>query len=122
LLSAGFSSPSLDTYVITTVTDTWVEFVSGSNLPLEDGILPTAAGINIYNAAKSFVRVEVDQSAFVRLNGSAGNEIQLTPRVVGDLDGRAYFEMWGTVWSLVVVNRSATTSMTVQVISASEAV
>jgi len=122
VLSSGFSAVTLGTYVLKTVTDTWVEFTSGESLPLEDDILPTATGIRIYSQAKSFVRIEVDRPAYVRLNGSVGNEIALKPRVTGSATDRAHFEMWGTIWQLEVVNRSPDASMVTQLISASEAV
>lgn len=121
-LNAGFSPVTFGTYQITTVTDTWVEFASSEALPLEDYVTPGADGLHVYSSAMSFIRVEVDQPCFIRLNGSTGNEIQLNPRQNGDLEGRAYFEMWGTVWQLDVVNRSPFASVTVQLISAAEAV
>ncbi len=121
-LTAGFSTVTQQTFQISAVTDSWVEFTSSESLPLEADIITGSAGINIYSGAKSFVRVEVDQPAVIRLNGATGDEVKLMPRVNGDLQGRAHFEMWGPIWQLVVVNRSPTTTVVVQLISAAEAV
>jgi hypothetical protein len=120
-ISDGFSVVSQQTFIITAVTDSWIEFSSSESLPLETDIVPGAAGINIYSESKSFVRVEVDQPCYLQLNGSTGQEIELTPRRNGDSDQRAHFEMWGNIWQLAVVNRSAYASVTVQLISAAEA-
>ena len=47
-----------------------------------------------------------------------GVERAAAPRVVGDTNQMAHFEKWGPVWSLVVVNRSTTATMTVNLITA----
>jgi hypothetical protein len=117
-ISAGFSAVTQKAYVVSEVTATWVEFTSTENLPLESGIVPTATGVVFYNDSKRFVRVEVDQDAAVRLNGDTGNSVRLAPRVSGDPDQTAHFEKWGPCWQLVIVNRSTTSTMVINVISA----
>lgn len=117
-VSAGFAAPTQQTFVVSEVTPAWVEFVSTSSLPLETGIVPTASGLTFYSDTKRFLRVEVDQEAVVRLNGDASNVNRLAPMIVGDDDAVAWFEKWGPVWDLKVLNRSTTSSMRVVVISA----
>ena len=121
VIGAGFSTVTQGIYIVQTVTDKWVEFTSGESLPLESAIQPTAAGINIYTAAKAFLRVEADQPVYIHLNGGTENTLSLKPRTPADPFGRGYLEMWGTVWQLEVVNRSSSSSAVVEIISASEA-
>ncbi|WNM70315.1 hypothetical protein [Myxococcus phage Mx1] len=115
---SGFSSVTQKTFEVSEVTSNWVEFVSTEALPLEQGVVPGVGGLVFYSDAKRFVRVETDQEAVVRLNGDVGNSNRLSPRVVGDSEKIAYFEKWGPVWELVVVNRSTTSPMVVNLISA----
>lgn len=117
-LSAGFSVVSQQAYQISNVTPKWIEFLSSTPIPLETGILPTAAGINIYTNAQNFVRVEADQLAYVKIN--SGSNIPLVPRAVGDINGRGYIELWGNIWQLEVVNRNPGTQMNVFVASAAQ--
>lgn len=117
-VSAGFSTVTQKTFVVSAVTASRVEFTSTESLPLESGVIPTASGLTFYTDAKRFVRVEVDQDAVVRLNGDSGNTNRLAPRVVGTADQMGFFEKWGPTWQLTVVNRSTTASMTVNFISA----
>ena len=118
-ISAGFSTVTQRAFVVSEVTNKWIEFVSTSNLPLETGITPGAAGLTFYNDCKRYVRVEVDQEAVIRLNGDTGNTIRLSPLIVGNQDYTAYFEKaWGPTWTLVIVNRSTTSPMIVTILSA----
>ncbi len=118
-ITAGFSIVSQRTFVVSTVTPSWVEFVSTEALPLETGILPTASGMIFYTESKRYVRIEADQEAVVRFNGDTGNTVRLSPRTVGSLaSGYGSIEKWGTAWQVEMVNKSRTSSMTVIVISA----
>ncbi len=117
-VSSGFSSVTQKSFVVSRVTDSWVEFTSTEKLPLEDDITPTAAGLTIYTNAKRFIYVEADQESVVRLNGDTGNTNRLSPRVVGDLDKMAHMEKWGPVWRLDIINRSNSAVMTINIISA----
>jgi hypothetical protein len=116
-LSAGFSTVTQKTYIIQTVTADRLEFLSTEPLPLESGIIPGAAGITVYSNAKRYLKVETDQEAVIRLNGDTGNTNRLQPMIVADSDNMAFFEKWGPVWSLVIVNRSSSV-MNVDLITA----
>lgn len=116
-VSAGFSSISFKTFVVSEVSHDWVEFLSTEALPLETDVIPTAAGMTFYSETKRFVRVEVDQDAVLRLNGDTGNSLRLSPRIIGDPEGVAHFEKWGPCWDLKVVNRSGTAPMTVSLVA-----
>lgn len=117
-ISAGFSAVSQKTYQITAATATWIEFVSGQSLPLEAAIIPTAAGINIYNDAQDFLYIETDQEASIRINGAAGDLVRASPQRVNDLDSRSMFMLTGTTWRLDIVNLNPAASMTALVIAA----
>jgi hypothetical protein len=117
-ISAGFSVVTQKSFKVLNVTPSWVEFVSTDPLPLESGILPTASGMVFYTDAKRLVRIEVDQNAIARFNGDTGNTNRIDARTAGDIkSGFGYHEKWGTAWSLDIVNRSRTSSMTVIVFS-----
>lgn len=117
-ISAGFSVVTQKSFIVSAVTNSWVEFVSTEALPLEAGILPTASGMVFYSSAKRYVKIEVDQESVARFNGDTGNTCRLSPRVAGDRDGVGPFSKWGPTWSLVIVNRSRTSSLNVVIITA----
>jgi hypothetical protein len=106
-LSAGFSTVTQKTYIVSTVTHNRLEFMSTEPLPLETGITPGAAGITVYSNAKRYLKIETDQESVIRLNGDTGNTNRLQPMIVADAGNMAFFEKWGPVWSLVIVNRSS---------------
>jgi len=116
-ISAGFSSVTQKTFVLTAVTPSWVEFFSSEALPLEAGVLPTATGMIFYSAAKRWLRVEADQDCVLRLNGNSNNTLKLSPRAAGSKSTVAWFDSWGTFWSLDVVNSSKTSNLTLLVSS-----
>lgn len=64
------------------------------------------------------MRVETDQQASLQLNGVSNSGIQLVPLVTADPGNTAFFEMWGTVWALTVVNNSPGNVLNLTVISA----
>lgn len=117
-ISAGFSVVTQKTYQITAATATWVEFVSGQSLPLESGILPTAAGIKIYDDAQDFLYIETDQEASIRINGATGDLTRARPQRVNDLNSRSMFMLTGTTWRLDIVNLNPAAPMTALVIAA----
>lgn len=121
VISAGFSLVTQDFYIVTAATDSWLEFASGSYLPLEADILPGALGVIVYSEAKSYLRVEAQQPIVLRFNGDTGNLNTLRPRQNNDAQGVAWDDRWGPVWQLVIVNKSVTDEAIVQVISAIEA-
>lgn len=116
-ISAGFSPVTQRTYQLTAVTDTWVEFASGLNLPLEGSIEPTATGIAVYNDAQNFVYVETDQVASLVINGAAVG-IEPEPQQVNDLNSRSMFLVTQTVYRLDITNLSSTAPMVAMVIAA----
>ncbi len=105
-ISAGFSVVTRNTYVVASVTDDTVEFSSTEPLPLETGISPGAAGIQIYSRSKSYLRIEVDQSTVVRINGDTSDLQRLDPRKPADPQGFGWWDRWGPVWQLVLVNKN----------------
>jgi hypothetical protein len=118
-ISAGFSLVTQKSFRVSSVTPSFVEFFSTIPLPLETGILPTASGMTFYSAAKRFVRIEVDQEAAIRFNGDTNSFVRLSPRAPGDLrSGFAHLELWGTIWSISVVNRSTNNNINIVLISA----
>lgn len=117
-ISAGFSPVDFGTYSISNITPSFFEIVSAMPIALETGILPTATGLVFYAAAKRLLRVETDQNATLQLNGDTGTGIQLVPLVTADLNNTSHFELWGTCWQLVVVNKSPGFVMNCLVISA----
>lgn len=117
-IRAGFSSVTWKTYEIQSVTDSWIEFLSAEPLPLESGILPGATGLLIYDTAKKFVLAEVDQEARVIVNDQdATNGLDVSPIVAGDVNSMGWFETYGIVWKMSILNRSPITSLSLKLIS-----
>ncbi len=117
-ISAGFSSVTQKAFIVSVVTASWVEFVSTEALPLESSIQPTASGMVFYSSAKRFVRIETDQEIVVRFNGDALNNVRVSVRTPATKAGFGWLDIWGTFWSLDIVNRSKSASANVVVISA----
>lgn len=105
-VNAGFTGNVLQTYSVVAVTSTWFEIVS--TLPLPSGVaaLPGASGVQFYNVAKRWVRIEADQLCVARFNGDTGNTNKIAPWAPADQDNVGYQEKTGPVYSLVVVNLS----------------
>lgn len=117
-ISAGFSPVDFGTYTISNITPSFFEITSSLPLALETGITPGATGLVFYASAKRLLRVETDQQAVLQLNGDAGTGIQLMPLVAGDENNTSHFEMWGTVWSLTIINKSPGNILNALVITA----
>jgi hypothetical protein len=117
-ISAGFSTVTQKNYTISAVNPFWVEFTSTESLPLETGIQPTASGLTFYGSSKRFLRIEADQGCVIRLNGDTGNTNRIDPMIVGDAGAVGWFEKWGPVWSLEIVNRSKTSVLTIKILTA----
>lgn len=107
-ISAGFSAVTQKTFTVSQVGPDFFEVVSSEALPLETGIVPGAAGMIFYTDSKRLVYLEADQEAVVRINGMSGNEIRLSPFIVGDEEKVATYQQTGVIYSLDVVNRSET--------------
>lgn len=106
-ISAGFSLPVRQAYVIQAVTPTWFEVIATGTLPVSEVATPTTSGIAFYSSAKRFVMVEVDQEAAIQYNGDSSTTNRVSPIVPGDPDGKGFSYKWGATWSLTVVNRSS---------------
>lgn len=105
-IAAGFASTTQHSYEVLAVTPGWIEFQSTSPLGEESGIMPDAAGLVFYTASKRWLRLECDQECVIRMNGATDNSNRLEPVIPGDPDFVGWHEKFGSVWSLVVVNRS----------------
>jgi hypothetical protein len=108
-ISAGFAVATQKSFTIATVTPNWFEVVSTTPLALENAIIPGAAGMAFYKFSKRYVRVETDQEAAIQANGDSGQTQRISPRIIADPDNMAFYDKYGPMWSLVVVNRSTTT-------------
>lgn len=114
----GFSTVTRGSYSVSSVTDTWVEFTSTQPLPLEEDVIPGAAGISIYSSAKNFVRVEADQPAVLRLNADTTDNLEINPRTPGVSTDVGHFELWGSVYQATLINKSPTATLQATVITA----
>jgi hypothetical protein len=116
-ISMGFSSVDFGSYVVSNVTSTFFEIQSALPIAIESGIIPTVTGLVFYNLAKRFLRVEVDQNAAVQVNGNSTQNTRVYPLVPADPNNVGFYEQWGIVWSLTVVNRSTVNILNLSVIS-----
>lgn len=116
-ISAGFSAVDFGTFTISNITPAFFEIVSSSPIALENNITPNT-GLVFYANAKRFLRVETDQQAILQLNGDVGTGIALAPIIAGDPNNTSHFEMWGTVWSLTIINKSPGNILNATIISA----
>lgn len=108
-ISAGFAFPAQHAYEVLAVNPEWIEIESSAPLGPQTGVIPGAAGILFYKLAIRYLRIEGDQEFVVRLNGDTGNTNRIEAIVPGDSDHAGWFEKWGTVWKLDVVNRTMST-------------
>lgn len=106
-ISAGFSFQ--DTFVVDLVTPKFFEIITSKAVPSEIGATPGASGMVFYTETKTFLYIEVDQQAVVRLNGNTGNQDRLEPRESGNAAMPGVLLKMGPVWSLSLVNRSTVT-------------
>lgn len=106
-LSAGFATSALHSYNVTNVTSNWVEFSSSTPLGNQTGIIPTATGLAIYTNAKRFVYIESDQEIVYQLNGDSSLVNKITPLIAGVQFQEGTFHKWGSVWQLVLINKSS---------------
>ncbi len=116
-LSLGFADSARKTYEIVAVTPKWVEIKSSTALANETGILPTAAGIQIFTSSKRFLQIEADQECVLRLNGDTSSLLRLSPWLAADPEQVATFQKVGPTWKLSILNKSSQT-LRVTVLSA----
>jgi len=108
-ISAGFAAATRKTFEIVTVTSTFIEVMSTTALPPETGVTPGTSGMIFYTDAKSFLYIEGDQEAAVRLNGSTDNSQRMSPIEAGNPDRPGQYLKRGPAWSLSIVNRAPVT-------------
>lgn len=116
-ISAGFSTPVLQTFTVDRLTAKWFEALATGPLPIAQVATPGTAGIQFYVSTKRVVYVEVDQEAILRFNGDTSNTGRISPFAAGSPDGVGWDTRSGPVWQLDIVNRS-TETMNALVISA----
>jgi hypothetical protein len=104
-LKAGFATSARGSYVIRSVTATWIEFTSTSPLAAVT-IIPGATALAIYSAAKRYVYLETDQLIVLKFNGSTEETCKVAPFLASDPDKVGVFEKCGPAFSLVVKNLS----------------
>jgi hypothetical protein len=114
-LVSGFSVALLQNYEIVSVTSDAIEFISGTTLPNIASIVPGSNSIVIFSNAKSFVYLETNQRLDVSLNGNSST-FSVEPLLAGDPSKAGVFQLNGTVYTLIVTNKS-TQPATVRVIS-----
>jgi len=108
-ISAAFALATRKTFDVVAVTSNFFEVISTTPLPLETGITPGASGMIFYTDSKSFLYIEADQEAAVRLNGSTDSSQRLSPIEAGNPDRPGMFLKRGPAWSLTIVNRASVT-------------
>jgi len=103
----GFATAYLRSYEIVGVTDTFLEFVSGVALPTGT-FTPGAGSFVCYSEGKQFLLIESDQEIAVRLNGDEDNTLRVEPILAGNAIRPGFCMHTGTVYRLVIINRSLT--------------
>lgn len=102
-ITSGFSPVTQGSYLVTSVSNTFIEFFSADVLPTEGPI--TTQAVAVYYNAQRLVYLESNKHVNMILNGIAGNEI--TPLV--DSSGRVisgFFLRTSIVYSMTVTNDS----------------
>lgn len=108
-ITAGFNLSTRKTFTVVAVTDLFVEFISTLALASETGIMPTASGMSFFSENKTFVYIEANQEASVRVNGDTTNSQRLSPADASDSNSVAQYMRRGPTWLLTIVNLSPNT-------------
>lgn len=106
VISGGFSPVSQNSYIITQVTDYYLQFSYTGSLPQESGITTEVAA---YSMAKSMVYIETDQKITALINGSMSGP-QIVPAVSDGTVFPGMFLLNSGVYSLSVTNNSISTA------------
>lgn len=104
-ISGGFSPITQGSYIVTSVSDTFLQFSSVSPLPQEGPI--TTQSVAVYYMAKNLIYIESDQNISILTNGSLNEEI--SPIVVQGTANNTkpgMFLKTSTVHSLTITNNS----------------
>ena len=115
-LVSGFSPVLLQNYEIVAVTANALEFLSGTTVPPIASVVPGVGSIVVFSDAKSWMALETDQNISVSLNGGT-KAFDVEPLLAGDPSKVGMFQLTGTVYSLIVTNKS-TLPATIKILSA----
>jgi hypothetical protein len=102
VISSGFSPISFGSYIVTLVTDYYLQFSFLGLLPAQSGITTEVA---VYSMAKTLVYMESDQNLTLTLNGGSPGPT-IVPTVSSGSIFPGIFLLNGVVYSLSVTNNS----------------
>jgi len=108
VISSGFSPVSWGSYIVTQVTDYYLQFSYTGSLPTEG---PITTEVAVYSMAKTTIYLETDQNVELLINGAVSGPIvspMVSPTTRTTIIFPGLFLMNGTVWSLSLVNNSIT--------------
>jgi len=114
-LSSAFPVALRQTYEIVAITDSFIEFLSGTTLAPLNNTVPGATAVTVYSNAKSWLYLETDQNVGISINGGASFDVE--PLIAGDPAKIGHFELMGSIYSLTVTNNSTQTA-TIRILSA----
>jgi hypothetical protein len=106
-ISAGFSAGTLRTFQLVAVNPKWFEISSQIPIALDSTITPTASGLQFFKQVKQLVAIETDQECAIQANGDTGQTQRVIPLIAGDPENTGWYQKWGPMWSLVIVNRTS---------------
>lgn len=109
IVSSGFSVAAQQTFTVSSVTDSFIEFTSTLPLPNETAIVPGASGLSFYTENKRILYIEADQECVIQLNNSTDESVQVNPIEAGNASRPGMFMKTGSVFSLNVINKSGST-------------
>lgn len=101
-ISGGFSPVSRNAYLITLVTDYYLQFSYAGSLPAEG---PITTQVAVYSMAKTMIYVESDQQIELLLNGAGSGPI-IVPVSSNGSAFPGMFLLNGNIYSLSVINNS----------------
>jgi len=101
VINSGFSPVSQNSYEITQVTDSYVQFSYAGALPTET----VTTEVTAYTMAKTMIYMECDQKCEILINGAVTGPI-VTPIVSNGVAYPGLFLLNSVIWSLSVTNNS----------------
>lgn len=116
-LVSGYQVAARRSFSISAVTARRVDFTSNVTLANESAILPGTTSTYIYSFGKNYLYIESDQEIAVQVNGDSTELNRVVPLSAGDSSLVGVYYKIGSVFSLVVKNRTTSTA-NVLVISA----
>jgi hypothetical protein len=85
LTSTQFAFPNNGQFVISRITDSFIEFSNPNAVP-ETGITGVTSGLNIYKDAYKWLFLIIDNKVYVKLNGNNDSTCEVEPPVLQDLE------------------------------------